>query len=102
MIAVLTGFIPTHASRVRHTHFRTNWETQSAAADLARDEGIFTEPALAGALRAARERRLAPDAHIICMITGSGFKDPHSVEEAVAATARAPLVSLEEFTNLGS
>lgn len=45
------------------------WETQSAAADLARDEGLFTEPAgavaLAGALRAARERRLAPDAHII-------------------------------------
>ena len=78
------------------------WETQRR---LARDEGIFTEPAgavaLAGALRAARERRLAPDAHIICMITGSGFKDPHSVEEAVAATAGAPLVSLEEFAKLG-
>ena len=81
------------------------WETQSAAADLARDEGLFTEPAgavaLAGALRAARECRLAPDANIICMITGSGFKDPHSVEEAVAATAGAPLVSLEEFARLG-
>ncbi len=79
------------------------WETQRR---LARDEGIFTEPAgavaVAGALRAARERRLAPDAHIICMITGSGFKDPHSVEEAVAATAGAPLVSLEEFAKLGS
>lgn len=78
------------------------WETQRR---LARDEGIFTEPAgavaLAGALRAARERRLTPDAHIICMITGSGFKDPHSVEEAVAATAGAPLVNLEEFSRLG-
>ena len=72
---------------------------------LAHDEGIFTEPAGAAALasasslRDARERRLAPDAHIICMITGSGFKDPHSVEEAVAATAGAPLVSLEEFSH---
>jgi len=77
------------------------WETQRR---LARDEGIFTEPAgavaLAGALRAARERRLTSDAHIICMITGSGFKDPHSVEETVAATAGAPLVNLEEFSRL--
>lgn len=31
------------------------------------------------------------------MITGSGFKDPHSVEEAVGA----PLVGLEEFARLG-
>ena len=56
-------------------------------------------------MRAARERRLVPDAHIICMITGSGFKDPHfveeAVEEAVAATAGAPLVSLEESARTG-
>lgn len=77
------------------------WEIQRR---LAREEGLFSEPAgavaLAGALKAARERRFAPDAHIVCMITGSGFKDPHSVEEAVAATAGAPLVSLEEFSRL--
>lgn len=51
---------------------------------------------------ADRERRLAPDAHILCMITGSGFKDPHSIEEMVAATSGAPLVSLEEFTRVVS
>lgn len=77
------------------------WETQSR---LAREEGIFTEPAgavaLAGALRAAREKRVDPDANIVCMVTGSGFKDPHSVEQMVAATSGAPLISFDEFAGL--
>lgn len=40
------------------------------------------------------------DAHIICTITGSGFKDPHSVEGMVAALAGAPLASLDELPRL--
>lgn len=79
------------------------WDTQRR---LAHEEGIFTEPAgavaLAGALRAVREQRLAPNANIVCMISGSGFKDPHSVEEIVAASAGAPLISFDEFSRLGS
>lgn len=78
------------------------WDTQRR---LAREEGIFSEPAgavaLAGALRAAREGRLALNANIVCMITGSGFKDPHSVELMMAHND-APLVSLEEFTQSGA
>ena len=77
------------------------WETQSR---LAREEGVFTEPAgavaLAGALRAAREKRVDPDANIVCMVTGSGFKDPHSVEQMVEATNGAPLISFDEFVQL--
>ncbi len=73
------------------------WEIQQR---LAREEGIFTEPAgavaLAGALRAVREGRISPTARIVCLVTGSGFKDPHSVERIVAKTD-CPLVSFAEF-----
>ena len=86
-------------------HVVTDEEIWKVQRRLAHEEGLFTEPAgavaLAGALRAARERRIAPDANITCMITGSGFKDPHSIEEMVATTAGAPLVSLEEFARFG-
>jgi threonine synthase len=76
------------------------WETQGR---LAREEGIFCEPAaataLAGALRAAREGRLDPDATVVCVVTGSGFKDPASVLRMLEGTA-CPLVSLDEFARL--
>ena len=41
-----------------------------------------------------------PDANIVCMVTGSGFKDPHSVEQMISASD-CLLISLEEFENLG-
>ena len=51
---------------------------------LARDEGIFTEPAgavaLAGALKAARDGQVNRDATIVCLVTGSGFKDTAAVD----------------------
>jgi len=57
------------------------WELQG---QLARQEGIFTEPAgavaLAGALQAAQEGLVEASAPVVCLVTGSGFKD----EEAVA------------------
>lgn len=73
------------------------WEVQNR---LAKDEGIFCEPAaavsVAGALNAFQEGRLDPDAEIICMITGSGFKDSASVQR-MAQSAEAPLVDVDEF-----
>lgn len=70
------------------------WETQSR---LAREEGIFAEPAgstaLAGALQAARNGYLAPEANIVCLITGSAFKDPPSLD-AMVQNCSAPMIEL--------
>lgn len=81
-------------------HIVTDEEVWDAQRRLAREEGIFSEPAgavaLAGALRAAREQRLSADANIVCMVTGSGFKDPHSVE-SMLSNSDAPLISFDEF-----
>lgn len=73
------------------------WEVQSR---LAREEGIFCEPAaavaLAGALKAAAAGELAPNAGIVCLITGSGFKDPASIERMVDKLS-CPLVDRSEL-----
>lgn len=57
------------------------WECQRR---LAREEGIFCEPAgavaLAAALQAARAGELPADAPVVCLVTGSGFKDADSIE----------------------
>jgi threonine synthase len=85
-------------------HVVSDPEVWSAQERLAREEGIFCEPAaatpVAGALRAAREGRLEPGAVIVCCITGSGFKDPESVERMLGGNS-CPLVSLEEFSRPG-
>jgi threonine synthase len=51
---------------------------------LAQTEGIFSEPAgavaLAGLARAVELGEVHPDDHIVCLVTGSGFKDMLSVE----------------------
>jgi len=60
------------------------WEIQR---QLAREEGIFCEPAaavsVAGALRSLEMGEVSPDSTIVCMITGSGFKDPPSLEKMI-------------------
>ncbi|MEO1980110.1 MAG: pyridoxal-phosphate dependent enzyme, partial [Fuerstiella sp.] len=57
------------------------WDVQKR---LARKEGVFTEPAgavaLAGALQAAANGDVDKDAMIVCMVTGSGFKDEVAVD----------------------
>ncbi len=57
------------------------WECQRR---LAREEGIFCEPAgavaLAGALGALKRGEIGPDAPVVCLVTGSGFKDAASIE----------------------
>lgn len=73
------------------------WQTQ---ARLARDEGIFAEPAgstaVAGALQAAKEGLIDPNAYVVCLVTGSAFKDPPSLEAMVRHTS-APLIELSDL-----
>lgn len=56
---------------------------------LAREEGIYCEPAgavaLAGALKAIKEGDISKEEPIICLVTGHGFKDPASVERIARA-----------------
>lgn len=50
---------------------------------MARDEGIFTEPAgavaLAGVVEAVRRGELTADEPVVCLVTGTGFKDERSL-----------------------
>ena len=71
------------------------WEIQKR---LAREEGIFTEPAgavaLAGAVQAARNGELAEYARVVCAVTGSGFKDMAAVDRMNRDEA-CPLLGVE-------
>jgi len=64
-------------------------EIRAAHAFLARREGIFVEPAsaasVAGILKCAREGKVGRGQRIICVLTGSGLKDP---EFALAASMK--------------
>jgi threonine synthase len=64
-------------------------EILAAYQSLARDEGIFCEPSsatsLAGVTAVAARGELPRDAVVVCVLTGSGLKDP-TTAEAVAAT----------------
>ena len=71
---------------------------------LAEEEGIFAEPAaavaLAGAAQAKASGELDLDSNIVCLITGSGFKDTPSVER-MTKNQDAPLVnSFAEFESI--
>jgi threonine synthase len=76
------------------------WDAQRR---LAREEGIFTEPAgataLAGALQAAREGLVAADAHVVCLVTGTGFKDEAGVTRMLAG-AECPMIELDELKQM--
>ena len=79
-------------------HTVSDQEIFDAQRLLARDEGIFCEPAgavaLAGALKAARQGELDPDVPVVCLVTGSGFKDPSSID-AMNADAECPVVNAD-------
>ncbi len=70
-----TGYLPSDAAI---------YETQKR---LAEEEGIFAEPAGATAaaamLMAAELGELKPDDHAVALVTGSGFKDPHAVDQMI-------------------
>ena len=61
------------------------WEIQSR---LAKEEGIFCEPAaavaLAGALNAAAHGHIERHEPVVCAVTGIGFKDPPAVDRMIA------------------
>jgi threonine synthase len=66
----------------------TDDQILAAWCDLARQEGLFCEPSsaasLAGVQRLAVENRLERDATIVCVLTGTGLKDPKTAEASVA------------------
>ena len=70
---------------------------------LAREEGLFCEPAaavpLAGCLRAVREGWIRPHERVVCLITGSGFKDTASAER-LASDRPCPLIDAHEVEAL--
>ena len=65
---------------------------------LARDEGIFCEPAgavaLAGVIQAVERGELDPQTRVICLVSGSGFKDADSIAR-MNADSECPLVDLD-------
>ena len=69
---------------------------------LAREEGIFCEPAgavaVVGAVEAARRGDVAPDAVVVCLITGTGFKDERSLT-AMTAEADCPLLDFASWAS---
>ena len=80
-------------------HLVTDDEAWAAQRRLAREEGIFAEPAgavpLAGVLRAAAAGELRPDAVVVCLVTGVGFKDGAAL--ARLADGPAPLLTPDEW-----
>ena len=71
----------------------TDDEILAAYRALARDEGIFCEPAsaagVAGVTKAAAAGELDPDATVVCVLTGHGLKDPTTAERQVPAFLEA-------------
>lgn len=76
------------------------WDTQRR---LAREEGIFTEPAgavsVAGALQAATAGEFDKDSMIVCLVTGSGFKDEDSVTRMLGDSP-CPMIEFDDLSRL--
>jgi len=62
-------------------------EVLDAAKALAREEGIFAEPAgastVAGLSKLVREGGVGKDEEVVCVITGMGLKDPRSARSFI-------------------
>ncbi len=72
---------------------------------LAKEEGIYSEPAGAVALASLLEMVDAGvidrEAVVVCLVTGSGFKDPASVAR-MNQTAECPTLKIEQLFEAGS
>ncbi len=59
-------------------------------ARLAREEGVFAEPAgavaVAGAVTAIRKGEVDPGQRVVCLVTGSGFKDSASQDRILSSS----------------
>lgn len=73
------------------------WDLQKR---LAREEGIFTEPAgavaVAGALKAFADGEVAGDEPIVCVVSGIGFKDTVAVDR-INQDVECPTIELAEL-----
>jgi threonine synthase len=56
----------------------TDDEILAAWRELAREEGVFSEPASAAGLAALGSADLEPGSTVVCVITGHGLKDPET------------------------
>jgi threonine synthase len=72
----------------------TDDEILAAYRDLARLDGVFCEPASAAAVAGVAKLRgageLDDDALIVCVLTGSGLKDPDTAGKIVGSVLEAP------------
>ncbi len=63
-------------------------EILTAQRTLASSEGIFAEPASAASLavlvKCVRDGRIAPGSRVVCVLTGSGLKDPDAARRDLA------------------
>ncbi len=77
----------------------TDDETFSWQKRLALEEGIFTEPAgaiaLAGAAQAIRSGEIGADEEVVCLVTGTGFKDDDSIGKMMGSAEVCQ--SVEDF-----
>ncbi|MDP2661347.1 MAG: pyridoxal-phosphate dependent enzyme, partial [Dehalococcoidia bacterium] len=86
--------------------FVTDEEILHAYALLARQEGVFGEPAsaasLAGLLKASRQGLDLRNKKVVCVITGNGLKDPdNALRSAVEPVTCAPeMASVEQALGL--
>lgn len=73
-------------------------------ARMARDEGIFAEPAgavsLVGVAEAVRRGELAADEPVVCLVTGSGFKDERSLIRMTGEEPTPLVASFAEYSAL--
>jgi threonine synthase len=85
----------------------TDDEILAAYRDLARLEGVFCEPSsgagVAGIRKLVAAGRLGvpADATIVCVLTGSGLKDPHTAEAQVGAILDAAATTDAVIAALG-
>jgi threonine synthase len=74
----------------------TDDEILAAYRALASEEGIFCEPSsaagVAGIIRLASSGAIAADAQVVCVLTGTGLKDPTTAE---ALVAERPVIEAE-------
>lgn len=81
-------------------HVVSDREVYAAQKRLAREEGIFCEPAgavaLAGALKAIDRAEVHADDSVIVLVTGSGFKDSASIQ-AMNSDAECPIIDLDNL-----
>ena len=71
---------------------------------LAREEGVFCEPAgavaLAGAAEAVQLGELDANSTVVCLVTGSGFKDDKSTQRLTETELRPAVESVDELIQL--